>query len=125
MTPVVNYKPLNKWTKANKYPLPNMMELTRKLAHAQIFTALDVRSGYNNIRMKQGDEWKAAFITPATRTRPPQHLQPKVMPFGLCNAPATFQKFMNEILAPLIATGEVLCYLDDVLIATGPDITHH
>ena len=66
--PVVNYKPLNKWTKLNKYPLPNMTELTRKLANAQLFTALDVRSGYNNIRMNPGDEWKAAFITPATRT---------------------------------------------------------
>ena len=54
--PVVNYKPLNKWIEIDQYTLPNLTELTQKLVNAQIFTALDVRTGYNNIRMKEGDE---------------------------------------------------------------------
>ena len=76
--------------------------------------------GYNNSRIKEGDQWKAAFKTPATRTNPPGHYEPNVMPFGLCNAPETFQMFMNNVLQPWIHSGWVLVYLDDILIAT-PD----
>jgi hypothetical protein len=60
--------------------------------------------------------------TPATQTRPPGHWEPNVMPFGLSNARATFQEFINEVLKDLIATGLVLVYLNDILIATPHDL---
>jgi hypothetical protein len=83
------------------------MHMLRK---ATWFTKLDVRWGYNNIRIKEGDEEKAAFIT--------NHglWEPLVMFFGLTNSPATFQSMMNEIFERQIAEGQVIVYLDDTLI---------
>ena len=69
----------------DKYPLPLMSELRDRVAGATIFTKLDFKDGYHLIRIKKGDEWKTAF-----RTRYGQYKY-KVMPFGLVNAPATFQ----------------------------------
>lgn len=74
------------------------------------FTKLDVRAGYNNIRIKKGDEWKAAFITPRGL------FEPTVMFFGLCNSPATFQAFMDGIFQIEIINNEILVYMDDILI---------
>ena len=71
---------------------------------------MDVRWGYNNIRIREGDEWKAAFKTPLGL------FEPTVMTFGLCNAPATFQTFMDTQFADLLDTGHVVIYLDDILI---------
>ena len=81
-----------------------------KLRSAQYFTKLDIHWGYNNICIKEGDEYKAAFKT---------HLslfEPTVMTFGLCNAPATFQTFMNNIFEDMVDDGHVVVYLDDILI---------
>jgi hypothetical protein len=64
--PVQDYRVLNKSTIPNRYPLPNLKDLTCRLANARLFTALDLRAGYNNIHIKEGDQWKAAFKTPAT-----------------------------------------------------------
>ncbi|QRW24115.1 Retrotransposable element Tf2 protein [Rhizoctonia solani] len=66
-------------------------KLIEKLRHAKIFTKLDLRNGYHNIRIKEGDEWKAAFCTALG------HFAPTVMQFGLSNAPAVFMRFMNNI----------------------------
>ena len=91
-------------------PLPLIPELIDKLRRARYYTKFDVCWGYNNIRIKEGDEWKAAFKT---------HLglfEPTVMTFGLCNAPATFQTFMNNIVEDMIDAGKVVVYLDDILI---------
>jgi hypothetical protein len=74
------------------------------------FTKLDVRWGYNNIRIKEGDEEKAVFVT----NRGLWELL--VMFFGLTNSPATFQSIMNEIFADLIVEGQVIVYLDNILI---------
>jgi hypothetical protein len=68
--------------------------------------------GYNNIHIKEGDEWKAAFTTNKGL------FEPRVMFFGLTNAPATFQALMNSIFVDLIAKGQVMVYLDDILIFT-------
>jgi len=89
---VVDYRGLNKVTIHNKYPIPLMTELRDQVRDAQIFTKLDLKDGFHLIRVRKGDEWKTAF-----RTRY-GHYQYRVMPFGLVNAPATFQTMMNEIL---------------------------
>jgi len=108
--PVQDYRPLNDITRKNAVPIPLIPELVDKLLGVQFFTKLDVRWGYNNIRIREGDEWKAAFKTPLGL------FEPTVMTFGLCNAPATFQTFMDTQFADLIAIGHVVIYLDDILI---------
>ena len=76
---------------------------------ATVFTKFDLRDGYYLIRRREGDEWKTDF-----RTQYGQ-FEYKVMPFGLCNAPATFQGMMNEVLRKFLDQG-VVVYLDDFLI---------
>ena len=105
----MDYRGLNKVTILNRYPLPLMNELRDRVRGAKIFTKLDLKSGYNLIRIKEGDEWKTAF-----RTRYGL-FEYKVMPFGLANAPAMFQNMMNEIFRDMIDSGVVI-YLDDILI---------
>ena len=102
----------------NKYPLPLIPELIDKLKGSTCFTKLDVRWGYNNVRIKEGDEWKTAFITHRGL------FEAKVMYFGFSNAPATFQAMMNEILGDLIIEGSVIVYLDDILIFNN-DLKEH
>jgi hypothetical protein len=82
-----------------------------------MFTKFDIRQGYNNIRIKEGDEHKAAFKTRRGL------FEPTVMYFGLCNSPATFQAFMNDIFRPTIAKHDLLgtairVYMDDIAVAT-------
>ncbi|QRW22561.1 Retrotransposable element Tf2 protein [Rhizoctonia solani] len=84
-------------------------DLMAKLRHAKIFTKLDLRWGYNNVRIKEGDEWKTAFRTKYGL------FEYLVMPFGLTNAPAAFQHFMNDLFRDLIDV-TVVIYLDDILI---------
>ncbi|SJL18813.1 uncharacterized protein ARMOST_22414 [Armillaria ostoyae] len=112
LRPVQDYRKLNEMTIKNRYPLPLISELIDKLQGAKYFTKLDVRWGYNNIRIKEGDEHKAAF-------RMNRGLfEPTVMFFGLTNSPTTFQWMMNDIFKDLISEGKVTIYLDDILIFT-------
>jgi hypothetical protein len=74
---------------------------------------LDVRRGYNNIRIREGDEWKAAFMTNRGL------YEPLVMFFGLTNSPATFQTMMNDLFRNLVSQGVVIVYMDDILIFTN------
>ena len=110
LRPVQDYRGLNEITIKNAAPLPLIPELIDKLRGARYFTKFDVRWGYNNIRIREGDEYKAAFKTPLGL------YEPTVMTFGLCNAPATFQTFMNNIYEDMINDGHVVIYLDDILI---------
>ena len=105
-----DYQALNAMTVKNKYPLPLISELINKLRGAKYFTKLDVQWGFNNVWMKEGDEWKAAFRTNRGL------FKPLVMFFGLCNSPATFQTMMGDIFDDLITEGVVVVYLDDILI---------
>jgi len=105
----VDYCQLNKLTILNKYPLPLMTELRERVAGATTFTKLYLKDGYHLIRIKNADERKTAFHT---RYR---HYKYKVMPFGLVNAPATFQAIMNTILREFLDHG-IVVYLDDILI---------
>jgi Reverse transcriptase (RNA-dependent DNA polymerase) len=109
---VQGYHVLNAMTVKNHYPLPIISELITQLWGAKHFTKLDVRWGFNNVRIKEGDEWKAAFHTNCGL------YEPLVMSFGLTNSPATFQTIMNDIFQDLIMEGHVCVYLDDILIFT-------
>jgi hypothetical protein len=110
---VQDYQALNAITRKNRYPLPLIDDLIHRLKDARYFTKLDVRWGYNNVRIHEGDEWKAAFHTNRGL------FKPLVMYFGLTNSPATFQTMMNEIFQDLITEGVVSVYLDDILIFTN------
>jgi len=78
----------------------------------KVFTKMDLRWGYNNVWIKEGDEWKVAFMTPEGL------FEPTVMFFGLTNSPATFQAMMNELLRDLINMGKVVAFIDDVIVGT-------
>ncbi|KAF8747935.1 Chromo (CHRromatin Organization MOdifier) domain [Rhizoctonia solani] len=106
---VVDYRSLNANTVKNAYPLPLIQSLIEKLRGAKYFSTIDLKSGYNLVRIKEGDEWKTAFKTKYGL------FEYLVMPFGLCNAPAAFQHFMNEIFRDILDV-YVVVYLDDILI---------
>ena len=112
LCPVQDYRKLNDITIKNWYPLLLISELINKFKNAKYYTKLDIRWGYNNIRMKEGDEWKAAFWTNRGL------FEPLVMFFGLCNLPATFQTMMNHIFHDLINKEKVIVYMDDIMIFT-------
>jgi hypothetical protein len=127
LRPVQDYRKVNAWTVCNQYPLPLIRDLIRDLGGAVIFTKFDIHQGYNNIRIKEGDEHKATFNTRRGL------FEPTVMYFGLCNSPATFQAFMNDIFRPTIAKHDLLgtvihVYMDDIAVATkvslSPEQSH-
>ena len=89
---VQNYRYLNKWMIKNNYLLPLISDVLENIRMKKIFTKMDLRWGYNNVRIKKGDEWKAAFTTPE------RSFEPTVMFFGLTNLPVTFQAMMNKLL---------------------------
>ncbi len=110
----VDYRRLNLLTKKNWYPLPLIGEALDWLSGTKIYTKLDIQVAYNWVQMKEGDEWKTAFWTWY------EHYEYCVMPFGLANAPATFQGFINYALQDLL---DICCitYLDDILIYSDDD----
>lgn len=106
---VIDYRKLNDKTIEDKYPLPNIADILDKLGKAQYFTTLDLANGFHQIEMEPQDVHKTAFSTDIG------HYEFKRMPFGLKNAPATFQRVMNNVLRGL--QNEICCvYLDDVII---------
>jgi len=109
---VQDYRYINEWTIKNNYPLPLISDVLENIGTKKLFTKMDLRWGYNNIRIKEGDEWKAVF------TMPEGLFKPTVMFFGLMNSPATFQAMMNELLRDLINTGKVAAFIDDVIVGT-------
>jgi len=115
---VQDYRALNAITVKNRYPLPLISELISQLCGAKYFTKLNVRWGFNNVHIKPGDEWKAAFRTNRGL------FEPLVMFFGMTNSPATFQTMMNDIFQTVIAEGIVIVYLDDILIFTRTEEEH-
>jgi hypothetical protein len=103
----------------NTYPLPLIKELINQLVKKEWFTKFNIRWGYNNVCIKDGDQWKAAFKTNRGL------FEPMVMYFGLTNSPATFQTMMDETFKEEIATGNVVIYMDDILIATFGSLNYH
>jgi len=115
---VQDYRYLNEWTIKNNYPLPLISDVLENIGTKKVFTKMDLRWGYNNVRIKEGDEWKAVFTTPEGS------FEPTVMFFGLTNLPATFQAMMNELLRDLINTGKVAAFIDDVIVGTETEEGH-
>jgi len=113
---VQDYRYLNKGTIKNNYPLPLIPELIDRIRNAKVFTKLDLRWGYNNVRIKEGDEWKEAF------TCQDGAFEPLVMFFGLCNSPGMFQTMMNEIFHDM--TVVIMVYINDILIFTKTEEGH-
>ena len=119
LQPIQDYQCLNEWTIKNCYPLPLISKLIARVQNAKMFTKVDIRWGYNNIHIKEGDKCKAAFITNQGL------FKPTVMFFRLMNSPAMFQSMMNAIFAPEIAKGWLIVYMDDILIAAQDDPKFH
>jgi len=97
--PVQDYRNLNKWTIPNKYLLPLISELIYNLAEKRLFSKFNICWGYNNICIKEGDEYKATFKTSKGL------FKPIVMFFGLTNSPATFQMMIDDIFQEEVAQG--------------------
>ena len=93
-------------------------DVLENIGTKKVFTKMDLWWGYNNVRIKEGDEWKTAF------TMPEGSFEPTVMFFGLTNSPATFQAMMNKLLRDLINTGKVAVFIDDVIIGTEIEEGH-
>ena len=104
---VIDYRRLNEITRKDVYPLPSISDALNRLGGAKYFSAMDLVSGYWQIDLPEENQQKAAIITPQGL------FQPTRMPQGLCNAPATFQRTMDNILSDLKMSC-VLVYLDDI-----------
>jgi len=115
---VQDYWYLNEWTVKNNYLLPLISDVLENMGTKKIFTKMDLRWGYNNVRIKEEDGWKAAFTTPEGL------FEPTVMFFGLTNSPATFQAMMNELLRDLTNMGKVAVFIDDVIIGMETEKGH-
>ena len=115
---VQDYRYLNEWTIKNNYPLPLILDVLKNIGTKKIFTKIDLRWEYNNVRIKEGDKWKTLFTTLEGL------FESLVMFFGLTNLPVTFQTMMNELLRDLINTGKVAAFIDNMIVGTEKEEMH-
>ena len=115
---VIDYHNLNDQLVKNNYLLPLITELIDNMGSKKVFTKVDLRWRFNNVRIKEEDEWKGVF------TMHIGSFKPTVMFFGITNSSATFQVMMNEILRDLINEEKVATFVDDVLVGTEIEEGH-
>jgi len=106
---VIDFRALNEKTIGDAYPLSNIIDILDQLGSAKYFSVFDLASGFHQILMDKSDKHKTAFSMPYG------HFEYNRMPFGLKNAPATFQRLMNQVLTGLQEI-ELFVYLDDIVI---------
>jgi len=115
---VMDYCSLNKQTVKNNYLLLLITDLIDNIGSKKVFTKMDLQWGFNNVRIKEGDEWKGAFT---------MHIglfEPTIMFFGITNSSATFQAMMNEILRDLANKSKVATFVNNVLVETKTEGGH-
>ena len=102
----------------NGYPLSLIVDILDGVGKKKVFMKLNLRWGYNNVRIKEGDEWKVAFT---------MHIgayEPTVMYFGLTNSSATFQMIINDLFRDLINQGDMATFINDILVAMDTEEGH-
>jgi len=110
---------VNQWTVKNGYPLPLIADILDGVGSKKVFTKLDLRWGYNNVRIKEEDEWKAVFTI---------HIgayKPTIIYFGLTNSPTTFQTIMNDLFCDMINQGNMATFIDNIIVATEIEKGHN
>ena len=110
---------MNKWTIKNNYLLPLISDVLENIGTKKVFTKMDLRLGYNNMRIKEEDKWKMAFTTLE------RSFEPIVMFFGLTNLPVMFQTMMNELLRDLINTEKVAAFIDNIILGMETEDGHN
>ena len=115
---VMDYHSLNEQTIKNNYPLPLITDLIDNMGSKKVFTKMDLQWGFNNVRIKERDEWKGAFTTYVGS------FEPTVMFLRMTNSLATFQAMMNEILRDMINEEKVAAFVDDMLVGTETEEGH-
>jgi len=103
----------------NRYPLPLIADILDGIRKRKVFTKLDLRWEYNNVRIKERDEWKVVFTTHI------RAYKPIVMYFGLTNSLATFQTMMNDLFQDLIKKGDTMTFINDILVAMDTEEGHN
>ena len=102
----------------NNYPLPLISDILKNTGTKKVFTKMDLRWGYNNVRIKKEDEWKVVFITPEGS------FELTVMFFGLTNLPAMFQTMINKLLRDFINIEKVAAFIDNVIVEMETENGH-
>jgi len=109
---VQDYQYLNSWMIKNNYPLLLILDLI------DIIGKIDLQWGYNNVRIKEGDEWKTVFLIPEGL------FESMVMFFRLTNSPATFQAMINDLFRDLVVEEKVVMFIDNIMVATEIEEGH-
>ena len=113
----MDYWALNQITAKDRYPMPLMTDVIEQVGKAQYFTAIDLRSAFHRIRVKEGDEWKTVFWTRLGQ------FEYVVMPFGLCNAPSIFQRMMDGVFRDFLGKFMAI-WIDDIVVYSDNEEDH-